>query len=552
MKNNLKYIQLFEAFDSKVLSKTLGYVKDPNDREKFLNQIKKMCTAIDYPLSKLSDDYFDYLPFKKALKAAAMTGDEPCEATSAREFPQYAVEGAKCEKGKIKRKWGARSREVVCPVCNGTGVKPKKSELKLLKFWFTAEGKYIATTMVDGLIRGVQKLASGTISHRMSDYTIGDRVNNLSSLNGGETVKLTINGSQMIAYIIKDGSRYYAIQNNASGSSPNNISSRVWQRFGRHSWSLGSNEYRDMYIAVPKSKSKKEVEEEEADPLTWNVACNFNYSGVQASSTNVEELIKDAHFGIVFDYGKLKKSEFETKSDIESSREMAKKGSKLDPSQSDEEIRKRNIERYINTISQNLDITKDISNCNKLITRSLGGKRGAIFVIYTTDIYNRFTNTINDYLRLMTTDEDYNKESIIEQISDRSQELFKIGMKKSNKCNDVLKEIKTRLKSENKDEKYFIIFDLLSEISEAIYDNLNNYQVDSIEDFEVVAQKVSSMRNVLKSDRYGASRFFGYVVDNISSERPNRAYDYLVDDYYINPDSLISSLQRIKTLMSKL
>lgn len=551
MKNNLKYIQLFEAFDSKILSKTLGYVKDPNDREKFLNQIKKMCTAIDYPLSKLSDDYFDYLPFKKALKAAAMTGDEPCEATSEREFPQYAVEGAKCEKGKIKRKWGARSREVVCPVCNGTGVKPKKSELKLLKFWFTAEGKYIATTMVDGLIRGVQKLASGTISHKISDYTIGDRVDNLSSLNGGETVKLTISRREMIAYIIKDGTRYYAIQNQANGSSPDNIRRSVWRRFGTDSWSLAGGNYSDMYIAVPKSKSKKEVEEE-ADPLTWNVACNFYYSGVQASSINVEELIKDAHFAIVFDYGKLKKSEFETKSDIESSREMAKKGSKLDPSQSDEEIRKRNIERYINTVSQNLDIAKDISNCNKLITRSLGGKRGAIFVIYTTDIYNRFTNTINDYLRLMTTDEDYNKESIIEQISDRSQELFKIGMKKSNKCNDVLKEIKTRLKSENKDEKYFTILDLLSEISEAIYDNLNNYQVDSIEDFEVVAQKVSSMRNVLKSDRYGVARLFSYFVEYISSERTNRAYDYLVDDYYINPDSLISSLQRIKTLMSKL
>ena len=160
--------------------------------------------------------------------------------------------------------------------------------------------------------------------------------------------------------------------------------------------------------------------------------------------------------------------------------------------------------------------------------------------------------TINDYLRLMTTESDSSKESIIEQISDRSQELFKIGMKKSNKCNDVLKEIKTRLKSENKDEKYFTILDLLSEISEAIYDNLNNYQVDSIEDFEVVAQKVSSMRNVLKSDRYGVARLFSYFVEYISSERTNRAYDYLVDDYYINPDSLISSLQRIKTLMSKL
>lgn len=263
MKNNLKYIQLFEAFDSKVLGKTLGYIKDSNDREKFFNQIKKMCSSIDYPLSKLSDDFFEYLPFKKALKVAAMTGDEPCEATSKSEFPQYAVEGAKCEKGKIKRMWGARTREVVCPVCNGTGVKPKRSELKLLKFWFTSEGKYVATTMVDGIIRGHQKSSTG-ISHRISDYIIGNRVDNLGTLNGGETVKLNINSEEMIAYIIKDRTRYYAIQNKASGSSPDNISSRVWQKFGRYSWVLGSGDgtgrftqYRNMFIATPKPKSQK-------------------------------------------------------------------------------------------------------------------------------------------------------------------------------------------------------------------------------------------------------------------------------------------------------
>lgn len=83
---NLKHIQLFEAFDSKVLSKTLGYIKDPNDKEKFFNQIKRVCKIIDYPLSELSDDYFEYLPYKKALKVAAMTGDEPCEATSKSEL----------------------------------------------------------------------------------------------------------------------------------------------------------------------------------------------------------------------------------------------------------------------------------------------------------------------------------------------------------------------------------------------------------------------------------------------------------------------------------
>jgi len=548
---NLKHIQLFEAFDSKVLSKTLGYIKDPNDREKLFTQIKRVCKIIDYPLSELSDDYFEYLPYKKALKVAAMTGDEPCEATSKSEFPQYAVEGAKCENGKIKRLWGARTRDVVCPVCNGTGVKPKRSELKLLKFWFTSEGKYVATTMVDGIIRGIQSTSSGSsISHKMSDYIIGDRVENLTNLNGGETVKVNIGGDDMIAYILKDGRRYYAIQNKANGSTPDGMSSRVWQKFGRYSWALGGGEYRNMFIAIPKVK-RKDVEEE-ADPLTWNVACNFSYSGIQPSSSDVETLIKEAHFAIVFDFGKLRKSEFKTIDDTKGERKETKRGSKLDPSQSDEEIRKRNIERYVNTLSQRLDITKDIANCNRLIMRSLGGKKGALYVVYSTDIYSRFSNTISEYLRLMTETDDRNKKSYAESISDRSEELFKIGMKRSSSTAKTIKEIKDKLRSNNQDEVFFKVFDELDEISEAIYNNLNNYQVDSIEDFEVVSQKISSMRNILKSDRYGLSKFFSYVVDSISGERTSRAYDYLTDPYYINIDNVLLSLQRIKTLMSKI
>ena len=141
MMKNLQYIKLFEAFDSNILAKTLGYIKDKTEKQNFLSTIKSICNQINYPVSQLNDDFFDYLPFKKALEKADMTGDEPCEATSKSEFPQYAVEGEKCTNGKIKRQWGARTREVACPVCGGSGVKPKKSEVKLLKFWFDKDGK---------------------------------------------------------------------------------------------------------------------------------------------------------------------------------------------------------------------------------------------------------------------------------------------------------------------------------------------------------------------------------------------------------------------------
>ncbi len=543
---HLKHIQIFEAFESKILSKTLGYI-DSSDRSTFMDRLKRLCKSIDFPLSKMSDEYFEYLPFKSALARAAMTGDEPCEATSKSEFPQYAVAGEKCTNGKIKRTWGARTRDVVCPVCGGSGVKPKKSEVKLVKFWFTAEGKYVANTLVDGMVRTSRRTGRGSnFSTIISDYTVGKAVNDISTLSGGEMAVMTIEGSEVIAYIYKYGSRYYAIQNVKSGSNPGDS---AWQRYGRYSWALGRGEYENMRLLTPKVKTK---EEEEVDPYTWNTGIDFSYGGIRANtSADVQSQIKDAHFAIVFDFGKLRKSEFETTQDTRVSREERKEGSKLDPKQSNEEIKKRNIERYVNLLSQKLDISTDIANCNRLISRSLGHK-SALYIVYGTNIYSYLGSIIDYYIRFMGADEDRYKKNYADEISDKTNDLFKNGMRRADIASDTIKTIKAKLKSNNKDEKYFQILDLTQKLSDVIYENLKNYQINDIEDLEVVAQKISSIRNVLKSDRYGLSRYFSYIIESISSGREDRAYSYMTDNYYVDIDDALEKLPRIITIISKI
>jgi hypothetical protein len=544
---NLKYIQIFEAFESKILGKTLAYIKEPNDKSKFFDQIKRLCGKIDYPLSKMSDDYFEYLPFKSAIARAAMTGDEPCEATSASEFRGFEVEGEKCTNGKIKRKWGSRTRDVVCPVCGGSGIKPKKSEIKLLKFWFTAEGKYVTTTLVDGMIRAGRTATGGAFSTRFSDYTQGSTVRDLNTLRGGEIAKMTIGSDEVIAYIFKEGNRYYAIQDKKSGSSP---SSNSWKNYGRYSWALGHGEYTNMSILIPKAVKSKD--EEEVDPYTWNVGCNFSYSNISASpSADVKSQIKDAHFAIIFDFGKLRKSDFITVDTTKEEREESKKGSKLDPEQSDESIKKKNIERYVNLLSQKLDISADIANCNRLVTRSLGHK-SALYIVYGTNIYSYLGNIIDYYIKFMKADTDRDKKMYAEEISDRTNDLFKSGMRKADQASETIKNLKARLKSNNKDEKYFQVLDLTQKLSDTIYDNLKNFQINDIEDLEVVAQKISSIRNILKSDRYGLSRYFGYVIEYIASGREDRAYSYMTDNYYSDVDEVLEKLPRIITIISKI
>ena len=546
---DLKHIQLFEAFESKILSKTLGYIES-SDISTFMDRLKRLCSSIGFPLSKMSDEYFEYLPFKSAINRAAMTGDEPCEATSKSEFPEYAVAGEKCTNGKIKRQWGTRTRDVVCPVCNGSGVKPKRSELKLLKFWFTKEGKYVNTTLVDGVTR-LNRYKDGNsgglpYSTKISDYTVGPSIP-YTQLRGSEIVNMTVQGQEYIAYIFKSSGGTYAIQNSKSGSTPNG---REWQRFGRNSWALERGQYDEIRVLTP--KSTKSEPEEEINPYTWNTGVNFSYGGASANtSVDVQALIKDAHFAIIFDFGKLKKSDYEKVSDTKDSREERKLGSKLDPNQSDESIKKKNIERYVNILSQRLDISTDIANCNKLVAKSLGYK-SALYVVYGSNIYSSLGSIIDYYIKFMSAETDSNKKTYADYLSDKTDYLFKDGMKKAERSNDTIKEITLRLKGNSNEEKYLKVLDLTQNLSDAIYNNIKNYQIDSIDDLEVVAQKISSIRNIIKSDRYGLSRFFNYYIDYVCSNRPDRSYGYLTDTYYTDVDEVIEKMPRVINIISKI
>jgi hypothetical protein len=552
---NLQYIKLFEAFDSNILTKTLGYIKDKSEKASFLTNIKSICGQISYPISQLNDDFFEYLPFKKALEKASMTGDEPCEATSRQEFPQYAVEGESCKNGKMKRQWGARTREVVCPVCNGSGVKPKKSEVKLLKFWFNKDGKSQGITAVDGVNRPVGYSGSAKYSKKISDYEVVKALSHedMLQLITGSIIKTNIQGNEIICYIFKEGSSIYAIQSSASGSTPN---SGGWRSIDRYAWRMGRGEYRDAYLLKPIVKDKDKIE---IDPYEWNVGLypRRSYSGLQIDSNiDVKNQIKDAHFAIVLDFGKIKKSEFKKTGDIRDEREVSKSGSKLDPDQSDDEIRRKNIERYISTLAKSLDISSDITNCDKLISRSLGYKN-ALYIIASTSITSEISYLIENYLEILNDNSD--KSYYITRLTDRTNRLFKDGLKKSGEVSKSLKIIKDKLKSDtNLDhpaEKYIEFIDSMDDLSSTIYKKISETHIECVEDFEVVNQTINSIKNVIKSDRYYVSRALSYFIENLvryGSENTNRTYSYLTDNYYVNIEKALESIVRVKKIIERM
>jgi hypothetical protein len=547
--SKLQYIKLFEAFESVKLTKTLGYIKDKKDKSTFLDRLKRVCSSIDFPYSKLSDEFFEYLPFKKALDKAAIVTDEPCVATSRSEFPDHAIEGEKCTDGKIKRMWGSRVRSVVCPTCNGTGVKPKNSEIKLIKFWFTSDGRYVANTAVDGVTRAQFK--EGTFSRKIGDYDVVKSITNhddLQSLNTGDIILAEIGSDreETICYVYKEGgNRVYALQDDHDGSSPSDSN---WRKIARNSWHLGRGEYRS--VKVLKLKKGKEETKFVVNPYEWNANLDFSWSGMYVRNNDVKTLIKDAHFAIVMDFGKLKESGFMKKQDIITQRAETKIGSKLDPEQSDKEIKRRNIERYMSELSKRLDISSDISNCNKLISKSLG-YRNALYTIIPTSVSGEFSTITDYYLKIMSVD-DSDKEYYVDRMKDKVQELFKWSQKRNITVSAGLDGLRKKLlESDRKEHVEFL--DKFNELSATVYKKLSDYNIESIEDFEVVCQKMITIKNILKSDRYGLSRFCSYVLDYLNrGDDGERAFRYMIDPYYFNPEQYFQLIERVSRIIEKI
>jgi hypothetical protein len=171
---NLKYLRLFEAFESETLSKVFNYV-NKSEKDEFKVRLQRLCGKLGFPMSKLSDDLFQYLPFNKALSLAANMEDEPCDAES------DTIPGEMCSgptgdelQGTIMRTWGRGRRKVKCDVCKGTGIKPKTNfPIKWIKFWFDKDGKYVNTTATDGQIRSQNtSYSGGTLDTKMDNYDV--------------------------------------------------------------------------------------------------------------------------------------------------------------------------------------------------------------------------------------------------------------------------------------------------------------------------------------------------------------------------------------------
>ncbi len=525
----MKYLKIFEAFESEILGKTLKFLSKAG-REEFKSQLATIAKLLDFPMSKYSDDYFQYLPFKKALELNFNEGDKPCDAKSIEQFDN-GIEGEVCQGGMIKRNWGRGTRMVKCPVCDGTGVKPVNNpEIKWIKFWFDKDGNYLMRTGVDGVIR---KPKMSEVKNYVEVEVLS--FEQIKELPSEVKVSILLEGSKsVIATSFRWNNKVYMIQDHHDGDKPygSNEFGKEWREYGRYSWIISSpRDYKGKAVRV--EEVKDEVEES-VNPYEWNAYIESDYRRIRCRETSrwdigLEESLKGANFAIVLNYLDLKKSIYKKKSEIISAREEEKSGALA--LMSDEQIKNLNISRYLEEIGKRMQITEDLKDVKKTIIRLIGGRKSPLYIIKGNT--HRALKEFSDYVYYFLRDKDsYYQTRITSLVKSKIEDYSESNKLLQNRFDIVKSQLKKNVQDNNELEKSEVLISLLEnlEIFESkIWEKINSFKFESFSDIEVFYIKVKSIW-----DMYGDSKKLSnlrYKLDQFfRTSNLNRLTSILLDD----------------------
>lgn len=446
----MKYLKLFEAFDSVKLSKTLGFVK-PEYKNLFLSDLDKICNYIDYPLSKLSDEDLHYLPYQKAYDLSS------------------------------------------------------DIDKSIIKFWFNKDGEYINKTIVSNSAPDLDKLPSNDIS----DYKIVSDELSLSyirNLEEGTLVYMSCSSGSGPGYLHHSRGESYVIQNFADGDYPSGFNYRNIARF---SWIISGGDFRS--IKKIEFKFDKKDKENEFYNLGFSVRDNSwggNDSSIQLKSD--ESNLEKAHFSIVLDVNNLKEISLKG---IRSERKERKIGAFKTNDEIKSENIKRYLDEILKSekiisnpkiIFNKLLFSKDflfLFKKNSFKSRINDLNRFYYDIMrsddenYINDMVGNIKNYIIDYINVSND----LKKDIIKNKTD---------LKESLKSGDFLGYSGARHGS----EVYLEMIEKLESLSEVIYNKFKSLEMNNLYDLESFVSKFDILINYMNNNRNYFSKIYDYGI----------------------------------------
>jgi len=503
----LKYIKLFEAFDSVQISKTLKFVKK-SDKSKFMNALESITKKLDAPLSSLNDDNFQYLPYKKAIAVKSTSDKVKCSA---------------CEgEGKVVKAWGSGTRRLKCTTCDGAGEVDPKPKLKYFKFWFNSDGSFIGTTAIDGLYHiskgDVKNFDKKDITEDIRTLSVQELKRKYKIVNGETAMyvenvagRRTSNRQSCLgkAFIDRDGD-FYVVNSNVD--THNMPTGRKYRDYGNYAVDVIRSAKDEKNNADSSFRIYLTSETELKEDIFWNVPVSFYGDGWNIKDNMSKDFLKEAHFAIVFDYDSFAYNGkgFKPVSITKDERRYARRGATA--LLSNDEIKATNIERYVKTLS-NVNLADGLTRLINKIPKIFGGDL-TLYYIYNEKNFIKFKNIMNDVYNFMKAENDETRSHYNDRLSERL-------LSTSSECDELNKNISKRIKISKEDvvndDLLKQLLDKLDEMSRRINQKLLKGKIETIEDMEIMLMKVEGIRSALRSDRFEIDYYIRNYIEYLTS-----------------------------------
>ena len=529
----MKYLKIYEAFESTTLTKVISYVRDKVDRQsvnRFINRLKKLQEELDIPLSKIQEKDIKYLNRKQALKF--------------------------------------RSTEEV----------NNRKGIYCLKFWFslsegflgfTSTGNYVEEFKNRGRSRSRESLSSIDIEHIKNALEIKTGllkpVKDYNDLRHGQLVVGIFSDDYEdldrlgLAKIWRSGSSIFAIQNVAEGGVPDSpVGGVVWmtwrqedQRF-RSSWSLGSvnspsDDHHKLYFYTPSDEPlkvegyKEEKPDDAENPLNYNLPLNSRFDvrswhDTDWSIDSYDELEK-ADFSVVIILDDILKSEFKTVTTTKKEREGAREGAtKL---MSDEQIRNTNIERYMTKVIGNMiNIdTSEIKNLQKIVLNNLAGDFAYISIWRDNPSLDYLGEMSNLLYNAVSSEDKSDKEYYLRKACD----MYKRLLKANSECIKIYNESMNKVRSNFDNEQVKEFFDVILRMGNKIKEFVANSKIETIEDIRMFQVKFKSIRMISRENEFELNTYIRNIISNF---RDPEDIDYYFREY--KSRDISNDIKRIK------
>jgi len=511
----MKYIKLFEAFESVKLSKTLGFLK--SGKKNFIEELKNIANRSDFPFSEYSDEMFQYLPFKKAFNFFWKPEPTICPTCKG--------------EGKYRRPWGRGTRVVDCKECVGGKIQPQVGKVSHIKFWFNSEGKYLGRTAIDGSIKEKQSINILGVK-----YVVDRAINteSLKDLPNESKVKLWINWRWADGVIWKSGNETWFINNMNTNSNSGGPRGTQWKKWGMYGWNLNGYqvEYREYSPKLLKEKS------DELDPFDFNYEVRIGYRGDMTTYKNsdIKNIVNDAEFALILDLNSIK-------SDKKTSEIILKRRESRSGILKPEDVKRENIERYFTKLSQDFEVSEDLGKISNLAPKIFGWAN-CLPLIYDGNNIGKFESIIGYYFEFMRGDKSERSiESTTSNIKYNISMCLNSVKEKSPNISENLTYVRNEFqKSENQLGVEFI--DEFKSLSNKVYEKILKQRAENLEDLELILQKINSITNMISSNRYEI-RNFRYFISRLGSSSKGVLWDEIS---YRSAESFKSTIEDLKTI----